>query len=50
MIRIPLADDHTTFTELLAGALNREPDLCTVAVAPQTERRHPDATCRPSRT
>lgn len=30
MIRILLADDHTTFTELLAGALNREPDFFTV--------------------
>ncbi|CAN5455056.1 response regulator transcription factor [soil metagenome] len=33
MIRILLVDDHTTFTELLAGALDREPDLCTVGTA-----------------
>ena len=38
MIRILLADDHTTFTELLAGALNREPDLCTVGTAQSTRR------------
>lgn len=33
MIRILLVDDHTTFTELLAGALDREPDFCTVGTA-----------------
>lgn len=31
--RILLVDDHTTFTELLAGSLNREPDLCCVGQA-----------------
>jgi DNA-binding NarL/FixJ family response regulator len=30
MIRILIVDDHRTFTELLMGALDREPDLCTV--------------------
>lgn len=30
MIRILIVDDHTTFTELLTEALDREPDLCTV--------------------
>ncbi|TFD29855.1 response regulator [Cryobacterium cryoconiti] len=30
MIRVLIVDDHTTFTELLLGALDREPDLCTV--------------------
>lgn len=33
MIRILIVDDHTTFAELLEGALNREPDLCTVGSA-----------------
>lgn len=33
MIRILIVDDHTTFAELLAGALGREPDLCTVGSA-----------------
>jgi DNA-binding NarL/FixJ family response regulator len=33
VIRILLVDDHTTFTELLAGALDREADLCTVGTA-----------------
>ncbi|TFC77849.1 response regulator transcription factor [Cryobacterium cheniae] len=32
-IRILIVDDHTTFTELLLGALDREPDLCTVGTA-----------------
>jgi len=30
MIRILIVDDHTTFTELLTEALDREPDLFTV--------------------
>jgi DNA-binding NarL/FixJ family response regulator len=30
MIRILIVDDHTTFTELLTEALDREPDLLTV--------------------
>lgn len=30
MIRILIVDDHTTFTELLREALDREPDLFTV--------------------
>ena len=30
MIRVLIVDDHTTFTELLICALDREPDLCTV--------------------
>ncbi len=30
MIRIIIVDDHTTFTELLTEALDREPDLLTV--------------------
>ena len=38
MIRILLADDHTTFTELLAGALNREADFCTVGTAASARR------------
>lgn len=33
MIRILIVDDHNTFAELLAGALDREPDLCTVGSA-----------------
>jgi DNA-binding NarL/FixJ family response regulator len=33
MIRILIVDDHTTFTELLMGALDREPDFCTVGTA-----------------
>ena len=33
MIRVIIVDDHTTFTELLLGALDREPDLCTVGTA-----------------
>ncbi|MFC5930660.1 response regulator transcription factor [Cryobacterium melibiosiphilum] len=31
--RILLVDDHTTFTELLAGSLDRQPDLCSVGSA-----------------
>lgn len=33
MIRVLIVDDHTTFTELLIGALDREPDLSTVGTA-----------------
>ncbi|WP_241979493.1 response regulator transcription factor [Cryobacterium suzukii] len=32
-IRILIVDDHTTFTELLTGSLDREPDLCSVGSA-----------------
>lgn len=32
-LRVLIADDHTTFSDLLAGALDREPDLTTVGVA-----------------
>jgi DNA-binding NarL/FixJ family response regulator len=31
--RVLIVDDHTTFTELLTGALDREPDLCSVGFA-----------------
>jgi len=31
--RILVVDDHTTFAELLVGALEREPDLCSVGSA-----------------
>jgi len=33
MIRILIVDDHNTFAELLAEALDREADLCTVGSA-----------------
>ncbi|TFB91688.1 response regulator transcription factor [Cryobacterium sp. HLT2-28] len=33
MIRILIVDDHNTFAELLAEALDREADLCTVGLA-----------------
>ena len=33
MIQVLIVDDHTTFTELLLGALDREPDLFTVGTA-----------------
>ena len=33
MIRILIVDDHNTFADLLAGALDREADLCTVGSA-----------------
>ncbi len=32
-LRILIVDDHTTFSELLAGALDREPDLKSVGAA-----------------
>lgn len=32
-LRILIVDDHTTFSELLAGALDREPDLQSVGAA-----------------
>jgi DNA-binding SARP family transcriptional activator/ActR/RegA family two-component response regulator len=32
-LRILIADDHTTFSDLLAGALDREPDLASVGAA-----------------
>jgi DNA-binding SARP family transcriptional activator/ActR/RegA family two-component response regulator len=32
-LRILIVDDHTTFSELLAGALDREPDLRSVGAA-----------------
>jgi DNA-binding SARP family transcriptional activator/ActR/RegA family two-component response regulator len=32
-LRVLIVDDHTTFSELLAGALNREPDLVSVGAA-----------------
>jgi SARP family transcriptional regulator, regulator of embCAB operon len=32
-LRILIVDDHTTFSELLTGALDREPDLQSVGVA-----------------
>lgn len=38
MIRILIVDDHTTFTELLMDALDREPDLCTVGSADSGRR------------
>ncbi|MDD0858222.1 response regulator [Arthrobacter alpinus] len=37
MIRILIVDDHTTFAELLQGALDREPDLCTVGTADKAD-------------
>lgn len=36
-IRVLIVDDHTTFTELLAGALDREPDLRSVGFAGSAE-------------
>jgi len=33
VIRVLIIDDHTTFTELLTGALDREPDLRSVGYA-----------------
>jgi DNA-binding NarL/FixJ family response regulator len=32
-LRILIVDDHTTFSDLLAGALDREPDLQSVGAA-----------------
>jgi len=37
VIRVLIVDDHTTFTELLAGALDREPDLHSVGFAGSAE-------------
>ena len=34
---ILVVDDHTTFAELLTGALSQEPDLCSVGVADDVE-------------
>ncbi|WP_242702044.1 BTAD domain-containing putative transcriptional regulator [Arthrobacter cavernae] len=36
-LRILTVDDHTTFTELLTGALDREPDLMSVGAAKSVE-------------
>ncbi|WP_240341866.1 BTAD domain-containing putative transcriptional regulator [Arthrobacter sp. Alg241-R88] len=36
-LRILIVDDHTTFSELLAGALDREPDLQSVGAAKSVE-------------
>ena len=36
-IRVLIVDDHTTFTELLTGALDREPDLRSVGYANNAE-------------
>lgn len=36
-VRVLIVDDHTTFTELLAGALDREPDLQSVGFAGNAE-------------
>jgi DNA-binding NarL/FixJ family response regulator len=36
-VRVLIVDDHTTFTELLTGALDREPDLCSVGFAGSAE-------------
>jgi DNA-binding SARP family transcriptional activator/ActR/RegA family two-component response regulator len=36
-LRILIADDHTTFSDLLAGALDREPDLRSVGTASSVE-------------
>jgi len=36
-VRVLIVDDHTTFTELLAGALDREPDLRSVGFAGNAE-------------
>lgn len=37
VVRVLIVDDHTTFTELLAGALDREPDLQSVGFANNAE-------------
>lgn len=37
VIRVLVVDDHTTFTELLTGALDREPDLSCVGSARSDE-------------
>jgi DNA-binding NarL/FixJ family response regulator/DNA-binding SARP family transcriptional activator len=36
-LRILTVDDHRTFTELLTGALDREPDICSVGSAVSVE-------------
>ncbi|HEX7202836.1 MAG TPA: response regulator transcription factor, partial [Arthrobacter sp.] len=36
-LRILIVDDHTTFSDLLAGALDREPDLKSVGAAKSVE-------------
>ena len=36
-LRILIVDDHTTFSDLLAGALDREPDLRSVGAAKSVE-------------
>jgi SARP family transcriptional regulator, regulator of embCAB operon len=36
-LRILIVDDHTTFSDLLAGALDREPDLKSVGAATSVE-------------
>ena len=36
-VRVLVVDDHSTFTELLTGALDREPDLCSVGIAGSAE-------------
>jgi ActR/RegA family two-component response regulator len=36
-LRILIVDDHTTFSDLLAGALDREPDLQSVGAAKSVE-------------
>ena len=36
-VRVLVVDDHTTFTELLTGALDREPDLESVGFASSAE-------------
>jgi ActR/RegA family two-component response regulator len=36
-LRILIVDDHTTFSDLLAGALDREPDLTSVGAAKSVE-------------
>lgn len=37
VVRVLVVDDHTTFTELLTGALDREPDLRSVGFAGSAE-------------
>jgi DNA-binding NarL/FixJ family response regulator len=37
VVRVLVVDDHTTFTELLTGALDREPDLSCVGSARSVE-------------
>lgn len=42
-VRVLIVDDHTTFTELLTGALDREPDLCSVGFAASAESGYEQA-------